>query len=112
METKESLFDPLLERAEAYGKSSLNLLRLKTVDKASNLVSTIVSRLLVGIFCIIFLVMLNIGVALWLGDLLGKSYYGFFIVAGLYGIIGMILYFTHPAIKEKVSKQIIQQILN
>ena len=112
METKESLFEPLLERAEAYGKTSFNLLKLKTVDKTSNFLSTFVSRLLFGIFCPLSLVTLHIAVALWLGDLLGKSYYGFFIVAGFYGLIGLILYFTHPSIKEKVSKQIIQQILN
>jgi hypothetical protein len=112
METKESLLEPLLERAEAYGTSSFNLLKLKTVDKTSEVLSSFVSRLLFGIFCTIFLVTLNIAIALWLGDLLGKSYYGFFIVAGFYGIIGLILYLTHPAIKEKVSKQIIQQILN
>jgi len=112
METKESLFEPLLERVEAYGKTSLNLLKLKTVDKTSAVLSSFVSRLLLGIFCTIFLVTLNIAVALWLGDLLGKSYYGFFIVAGFYGIIGLVLYLTHPSIKEKVSKQIIQQILN
>lgn len=112
METKESLFEPLLERAEAYGKTSFNLLKLKTVDKTSDVLSSFVSRLLLGIFCTIFLVTLNIAIALWLGDLLGKSYYGFFIVAGFYGIIGLVLYITHPSIKEKVSKQIIQQILN
>ncbi len=112
METKESLFKPLLERAEAYGKTSLNLLKLKTVDKTSGFISTFISRLLLVIVCTISLVTLNIAVALWLGDLLGKSYYGFFIVAGFYGLIGLILYITHPSVKEKISKQIIQQILN
>jgi len=112
METKESIFEPLLERAEAYGKTSFNLLKLKTVDKTSAVLSSFISRLVLGIFCTIFLIMLNIAVALLLGDLLGKSYYGFFIVTGFYGIIGLILYFTHPSIKETISKQIIQQILN
>ena len=40
----------------------------------------------------IFIVLLNIGIALLLGDLLGKAYYGFFIVAAFYAIIGIILY--------------------
>lgn len=112
METKESLFEPLLERAEAYGKTTLNLLKLKAVGKTSEALSSFVSRLLLVIFFIFFIVTLNIAVALWLGDLLGKSYYGFFAVAGFYGIIALILYFTHASIKEKVSKEIIQQILN
>ena len=112
METTDSLFEPLLERAEAYGKTSFNLIKLKSINKTSDVLSTFISRLLLAIFVTIFLVTLNIAVAFWIGDVLGKNYYGFFIVAGFYGILGIILYIFHPSVKAMVNESIVKQILN
>jgi hypothetical protein len=59
-----------------------------------------------------FALVLNIGVALWLGELLGKNYYGFFIVAAFYLFTGMVLhFFLHNWIKKPVSNLIITQVL-
>ena len=44
METKLNLIEPLLERAEVYGKTSFELLKLKSLDKTADLASTLVSR--------------------------------------------------------------------
>ena len=82
MENKTALLEPLFERAEEFGKTSFELIKYRTFEKTADVTSTFVSR---GIFIIalsIFIALLNIGAALWLGDLLGKSYYGFFCVAG------------------------------
>lgn len=100
----------LLDRAEAYGRTSIELLKLKTLDVTSDFISTLISRLIVVIFLLIFMVMLTVGVALWAGDLLGKVSYGFFIVAALYGLIGVILYFSMGGyIKRRISDYIIKQ---
>ena len=88
MEEKINFIDPLVEKAEQYGKTSYELLKLKTVEKTADIVSTSVSRGAVVLFLSMFTVIVNIGIALWLGDILGKTYYGFFCVAGFYGIIG------------------------
>ncbi|OFY91885.1 MAG: hypothetical protein A3K10_05805, partial [Bacteroidetes bacterium RIFCSPLOWO2_12_FULL_31_6] len=87
MENKIVFIEPLFERAEAYGKTSYELIKLKAVDKTSDVLSTFVSRGAVILVLSMFIVIVNIGIALFLGDLLGKSYYGFFCVAGFYGII-------------------------
>ena len=36
--------------------------------------------------------MVNIGIGLWLGEILHKNYYGFFALAGIYLIIGLIFF--------------------
>ena len=41
MKEKENILEPLWERAEDYGKTSLELLKLKSIDKTSDVVSTI-----------------------------------------------------------------------
>jgi hypothetical protein len=113
MESTKDLIEPLIERAEEYGRTSLELLKLNTVDKTSDVVSTLISRGSVVLVLTMFTVMINIGIALWLGDLLGKTYYGFFCVSVFYLVIGSILYFfMHNTIKRKISNSIISQLLN
>lgn len=113
MEQKTTFIDPLYERIEEYGKVSFELVKLKALDKTSAVASTFVSRAVAFLVLAMFFLVLNIGVALWLGDLLGKSYYGFFCIAGLYGVIGSVLYFfMHKWMKARVSNSIITQMLN
>jgi hypothetical protein len=55
---------------------------------------------------------LNLGVALWLGDLLGKLFYGFFVVSGFYVIAGIVIYFfMHKWLKRIVSDYFIKHML-
>jgi hypothetical protein len=113
METTKDVIEPLIERAEEYAKTSIELLKLNTVDKASGVVSTLISRGSAVLVLAMFTVMINIGIALWLGDLLGKTYYGFFCVSVFYLVIGSILYFfLHNTIKKRISNSIITQLLN
>lgn len=113
MENKILFIEPLFERAEAYGKTSYELVKLKVLDKTVGMVSTLVSRGMFALVFSMFIFITTIGVALWIGDLLGKSYYGFFCVAGFYGIIGVVLYFiTHRWMKNRISNSIILQMLN
>jgi hypothetical protein len=113
MENKINFVDPLIERAEIYSKISFELFKLKALDKTAGIASTFVSRGALVLMLSMFFILATIGASLWLGDLLGKSYYGFFCVAGFYAIIGGILYFCmHNWIKKRVSNSIISQMLN
>ncbi len=112
METKINIIDPLLGRAEAYSKTSFELLTLKTLDKTADVSSTLASRSLFALIFSFFAFTINIAVALWLGDLLGKSYYGFLIVAACYALAAIILLFIHPFIKSRVNNTIIKQLFN
>lgn len=112
MEAKENFIEPLLERAEQFSKTSFELLKLKSIDKTADVGSSLTSRFLLVIVLSLFALTLNIAIALWLGDLLGKNYYGFLVVAAFYGLIGIVLYFTHPLIKARVNNSIIKQMLN
>lgn len=108
MEDKATPIENLFERAEAYGKTSLNLLKLKAIDKSSELISTVLSWLIVSIVVALFFIILNIGVALWLGEILGKTYYGFFIVAGIYAVLSVIFILW---IKKYINNSIISKML-
>lgn len=113
MENRTKFIDPLVEKATEYGKTSYELIKLRTIDKSASLVSTLISRVAAVLFFLMFVLVFTIGAALWLGDLLGKSYYGFFCIAGFYAIISVVLYFfMHNTIKNKVNNSLIVQMLN
>jgi hypothetical protein len=113
MEEQKGLIESLIEKGEQYGKTTIELLKLKTLDKSADVVSNLVSWLIVVIFILMFFLILNIGVALWLGELLGNSYFGFFAVAGFYALFALIFgIFRKQLIKKPVSNSIIKQVLD
>ncbi len=106
------MIESLLERAFDYGKISLELAKLKAVDKSSNIVSSALSQVVIYFFVITFLLFLNIGLALWLGELLGKNYFGFLAIAAVYGLIGIIIrIFMYRRIKNCVCNSLIKRLL-
>lgn len=112
MNEQSDLFESLIEKGEQYGKTTIELLKLKTLDKSADVVSNLVSWLIVVIFAVLFFLILNIGVALWIGELLGKSYYGFFVVSGFYALLALVFgIFRKQLIKMPVNETIINQVL-
>ena len=112
METKTNAIEPLLEKVEAYSKTSFELIKLKALDKTADVVSTAASRSLFTLVISFFAFTLNIAIALWLGDLLGKAYYGFLIVASCYALAAAVLLIIHPFIKSRANNAIIKQLFN
>ncbi len=113
MDKPIELIEKLIERGEDYGKTSIELLKLKTIDKSANLVSVLVSWFVVIAFALLFFTLLNIAVALWLGDLLGNKTYGFFIVAGFYGLLSLVfLVFRKQLVKNAINNSIVKQLLD
>src|SRR3954468_7908834 len=112
METKTLSIEPLLERAEEYGRTGFKLIKLKALDKAADISSTFLSRTLFLIVLLFFVLTLNIGIALWIGDLLEKNYAGFLIVAAFYCLVAIVLLFLHKPIKTRISDSIIKIILS
>lgn len=84
-------FDNLFTKASDYVETNIELFKLKALNKTADIVSTVFAKLLIAIVFFIFFVLLNIGLAYLIGNLLGHTYIGFFILAALYLIIGLIL---------------------
>lgn len=109
---KPTSIEMLFEKAENYGKTTIELAKLNAIDKSAEVVSSLATQLALAIMVALFVLMVNIGLALWLGEVLGKSYYGFFVVAGFHSFVAMILYvFRNQWIKEPISNTIISKML-
>jgi hypothetical protein len=112
MEDSAKLLESLLERAEDYGKTSLELAKLKTIDKTADIVSSLVPISVVILLTASFLLFLNLGLAFWLGEVLGKPYYGFFIIAGFYLVVAVIIHFLlNNWIKRLVGNYFVKHVL-
>jgi hypothetical protein len=58
-------------------------------------------------------VFINLGIGLWLGEILGKIYFGFFALAAFYLITGLIIkIFMYKWIKKVVRDNFIKQHFN
>ncbi|MEO6314997.1 MAG: phage holin family protein [Chitinophagaceae bacterium] len=105
-------FETLLSKAGEYAETKATLIKLKIADKTSDTVSDAASSLVIGIFLGFFLLCLSVGLALLIGEWLGKNYFGFFIVAGLYGIAGIVFHINRTSlVKTPVSNFIITKFL-
>jgi hypothetical protein len=112
MEDNPKLLESLVDRAAEYGKISYELIKLKALDKASEVVSSVIPHSVVLILLASFLLFLNLGISFWLGEILGKVYFGFFIVAGFYVFVGLIIhFFMYKRIKRIIQNYVIKQLL-
>ena len=112
MEDKAKLIESLLEKAVDYGNTSYELVKLKALDKISDVVSSFIPHSVVFFLIASIIFFFNLGLALWLGEILGKVYFGFFVVAAFYGIIGIVIhFFMHEWIKKNIYDYIIKQVL-
>jgi phosphoglycerol transferase MdoB-like AlkP superfamily enzyme len=111
MGSNAGLIESLFEKGASYSKTTIDLVRLKAIDKSAEVVSSVTARLAVVIVVALAGLIVNIGIALWIGELLGRSYYGFFIMGGFYFLVAILLYrFRHQWIKTPVSNSLITQL--
>lgn len=111
MEQQSENIESLLEKAGDYVETRLEIFKLKTALTTSDVVSELVVRIVLVSFISIVVMMLNIGLALWLGELLGKSYYGFLVLAGFYSLLAILMYFfREKMIESPVSNAIIKKM--
>jgi hypothetical protein len=112
MEDKAMIIEELLEKVTEYGKTEYELIKLKAVDKTSDVVSTAVPYIIVIVLASIFMLFINLGIAFWLGGILSNIYYGFFVVAAFYGMTALVLrLFMHRWLKKHVGNCIVRKVL-
>jgi uncharacterized membrane protein len=113
MENIKEEFEDLLNQSKEYLDTRLELLKLQSVGKLSDVVSSVLSRMVVVLIAAMFIVLISIALSLLIGDMLGKTYYGFFIISGFYAVIGLICaIFRHQLFKKPIGNLMIKKMLN
>jgi fatty acid desaturase len=104
--------ESLLEETVEYANTSIKLVKLKALDKTSEVISSFIPHSIVFVLIASLLFFLNLGIAFWLGEIMGNNSYGFFVVAAFYGLLGFIVhFFMHDMLKRKICDYIIKQVL-
>ena len=102
----------LFGKAQDCGKTSIELLKLQAIEKCSKIFSVLASNVVILLIVALFTLCLNLGVAFWIGEMLGKIYYGFFIVSGFYLMVAVIVYsFKKLWIEDPIRNSIIDNLM-
>lgn len=113
MENKTTSIEELFYKLKEYGDTRLDLFKLKSINKASGFFSSVIMGLILVVILLFVLAFISVGAALLIGSLLGKAFYGFFIIALLYLITGLILFSARQKIlKAPISNKLIKQLMD
>lgn len=112
MNTQDVPLKRLLEKAEDCGATTLELVKLKAIYASAEIISALVLKIVFIALLVLFVLTINIGIALWIGEWLGKYHYGFFTIGSFYGLLALLFRsFLKQYIKVPVSNFMIIQLL-
>lgn len=109
----ETNFNELISKSKDYAETSINLFKLETLEKISNFIPSLAWRIFVFVFGLTAVMFLNIALSLWLGQIIGKLYFGFLLVAFSNVLLAVIIFlFRKPLVVNPLNKLIIRKFLN
>ena len=86
--------ESLLEQVKEYVNTRVAQFKFSIAQKLSKTIADLVAMILAGLVFFSFFFFGSIAAAIALGDWLGKLWLGFLIIAGIYGIAGIIIWKT------------------
>jgi O-antigen/teichoic acid export membrane protein len=102
----------LIDKSKDYLDTKIELTRLKTIDKSADVLSTVVVTVSILFVSAVLILFASLGVALLIGKMLGAYHYGFFIMAGFYAIILLVIYVKREKwIKTPIANELINKML-
>lgn len=112
MENIATDIELLYNKAEKYTKTSFELLQLNTIDKTSDVISSLAVVTSMVIIVAMFILFMNIGISLLIGKLLNDYAMGFFLISGFYFIVALIVFvFRKTFIKIPIDNLIVSKLL-
>lgn len=101
---KEEKVEELLSQVKAYSKIQLELLKLRTIEKAAVTGSYLSANFFIFSACVVTLIFLSIATAFYLSQLLGSIVSGFALVGAFYLLVTLVLVLLRKRIVETPIK--------
>lgn len=112
----ESLTDQLgniVAKAAEVAETKVEIWKYKTAAKVSSALSSFIVMIVLFALAAISIFILSIGAAIFIGNSLGNTAYGFFILTGFYMIVGFLFYLRRKHwIREPLSRFIANKIID
>lgn len=103
---------PLMDDVEQFVKTNVELYILRGTGIATRVVSSLLSSLVVWALVFIVLFMFGMGLALWIGHLMGNTYSGFLLMGGVFALVTLFVYVRRfKMIRKPLMNGLITQIL-
>jgi hypothetical protein len=113
MEEQSTNIEKLTDNVKEYLQTRQELIFLKVTEKVSNIGSYALSGLVIGVLTLMFVLFISIAGAMYFSSRLGNPYSGFFIVAGIYLLLLVIVaVFKKKMIVKPVRNKIIKEIFD
>lgn len=106
-------FENLTGVVKNYLNTSRDLLVMTASDKVSKIITAVITAIVTLLLSLFFLFFISFGFAVALGEMMDKMYAGFLIVAGIYLLIGLILFFVkRKVIQEPILLKLVNEFRN
>ncbi len=113
MDNQPNAIGSFIESAGAYLETRVELLKLQVVSKSTGVVSSLVSTIIISVLIVFGLSILNIGLSIWIGTLLGELWLGFIVVGGFYILLALLFVaFKDKLVKRPLTDILIKKLLN
>jgi hypothetical protein len=111
MEESTTGISGLVSAAKEYVNTRVDLMKLSAAEKTSLVISDLVAGAIVAVIFLFVLVFASFAGAIALSGWIGKPWSGYLIVAGIYLLVGIIVWTTKESmIRIPVMNKIIQQL--
>ena len=112
MENRANTFDGLFNKTTEYLETRVELIRLKVAGKTSDIISSLVSKIVMVVIGLMVVILISIGFAIWLGTVFNEMYLGFFAVGVFYILVILVLFFgRNNLIKTPIKDSMIKNLL-
>jgi hypothetical protein len=105
--------EELTESLAKYDTASIDLIKLETIERSSEIEPEMVSGLIIAFVGVLFVFFLSLMAGFYLSARMGDNYSGFAMVAGFYFLVGLILMAGKKKLVEQpLQKKIVRKIFS
>jgi hypothetical protein len=111
MEKSIEKIEELAKNTSLYFKHHVSLMKLEAAEKTSKIMSNGISLIFISMIFFLFAFFFGLALAVMLQFLVGQLYLSLFIVAGFYGLIGIVLWkFRNKLIRIPIMNSILHEL--
>lgn len=92
MEKTFARVEELADTIKEYVNTKIESVKLSAAEKTSAVIANVLAGIVVALVFVFFVIFASVALSLGLGEWIGKTWAGFLIVAGLYLLIGIIVW--------------------
>jgi len=92
MEKTFARVEELADTIKEYVNTRIESVKLSAAEKTSGVIANVLAGIVVALVFLFFVIFASVALSLGLGEWIGKTWAGFLIVAGLYLLIGIIVW--------------------